>query len=102
MNNAARLIFRTTRSVHVTPMLHFLHWLFTEQRIEYKFVIRPPSAFQNFFTFTFLPGRSALLQTPEFSEYHPFEQSPLVSALFLTRLQLTPRFCPSFCLSHFF
>ena len=35
-NNAARLIFRTTRSAHVTPMLHSLHWLPTEQRIEYK------------------------------------------------------------------
>ena len=35
-NNAVRLIFRTTRSVHVTPMLHSLHWLPIEQRIEYK------------------------------------------------------------------
>ncbi len=35
-NNAARLIFRTTRSAHVTPMLHSLHWLPIEQRIEYK------------------------------------------------------------------
>ena len=35
-NNAARLIFRTTRSAHVTPMLHSLHLLPTKQRIEYK------------------------------------------------------------------
>ena len=35
-NNAARLVFRTTRSTHVTPMLHSLHWLPTGQRIEYK------------------------------------------------------------------
>ena len=35
-NNAARLIFRTTRSAHITPMLHSLHWLPTEWRIEYK------------------------------------------------------------------
>ena len=35
-NNAARLIFRTTRSAHVTPVLHSLHWLPIEQRIEYK------------------------------------------------------------------
>ena len=36
-NNAARLIFRTPgRSAHVTPMLHSLHWLTIEQRIEYK------------------------------------------------------------------
>ena len=34
-NNAAGLIFRT-RSAHITPMLHFLHWLPTEQRTEYK------------------------------------------------------------------
>ena len=32
-NNATRLIFRTTRSSHVTPMLHSLHWLPNEQRI---------------------------------------------------------------------
>ena len=35
-NNAARLGFRMTRSAHVTSMLHSLHWLPTEQRIEYK------------------------------------------------------------------
>ena len=35
-NNAARLIFRTTRSAHVILMLHSLHWQPTEQRIEYK------------------------------------------------------------------
>ena len=35
-NNAASLIFRTTSSAPVTPMLHSLHWLPIEQRIEYK------------------------------------------------------------------
>ena len=35
-NNAARLIFRTTRSAHLTPMLHSFHWLPIEQSIEYK------------------------------------------------------------------
>ena len=35
-NNASKLIFRTTRFAHVTPMLHSLHWLPMEQRIEYK------------------------------------------------------------------
>ena len=35
-NNAARHISRTTRSARVTPMLHSLHWLPIEQRIEYK------------------------------------------------------------------
>ena len=35
-NNAARLMFRTTRSAHIILMLHSLHWLSIEQRIEYK------------------------------------------------------------------
>ena len=38
-----------------------------------SFLIRLPSTFQNFFTFTFLPGGFALLQTPECSVYHPFK-----------------------------
>ena len=40
------------------------------------------STFQNFFTFTLLPGNSALPQTPEYdpSEYHPSAQSPVVRA----------------------
>ena len=52
-NNAARLIFRTTRSAHVIPVIHSLHWLPIEQRIEYNlsllclrsFLIRLPSTF---------------------------------------------------------
>ena len=35
-NNAARLIFKTSRCAHVTPILHYLYWLPAEQRIEYK------------------------------------------------------------------
>ena len=54
-----------------------------------SFLIRLPSIFQNFFTFTLLPGSSALLQTPECSECHPSEQSPVVSTLSFTRLQLS-------------
>ena len=70
-----------------------------------SFLIRLPCTFQNFFTFTFLPGSSALLQTLLWqceagkkralrlwrlisSEYHPSEQSHVVSALSLTRLKL--------------
>ena len=48
-----------------------------------SFLIKPQSAFQNFFTFTLLPGSSALLQTPVCSEYHHSEQSPVVNALSL-------------------
>ena len=54
-----------------------------------SFLIRLPSTFQNFFTFTLPSGSSALLQTPECSEYHPSNQSPVVSALSLSRLQLS-------------
>ena len=54
-----------------------------------SFLIRLPSTFENFFTFTFPPTISALLQTPECSEYHPSEQNPVVRALSLTRLQLS-------------
>ena len=43
-----------------------------------SFLIRLPSTFQNFFTFTLPPGSSTLLQTLEFSKYHPSEQSPVV------------------------
>ena len=54
-----------------------------------SFLIWIPSTFQNVFTFTLLPDSSALVQTPECSEYHPSEQSPVVSALSLTRFQLS-------------
>ena len=52
-----------------------------------SFLTGLPSTFQNFFSFTFLPGRSAPLQKPECSEYRLSQQSPVVSALSLTRLQ---------------
>ena len=57
-------------------------------------LIRLPSTSQNFFTFTLLPSSSALLQTPKCSEYHPSKQSPVVSILFLTRLQLSATSSP--------
>ena len=70
-----------------------------------SFLIGLPFTFQNFFTFTLFPGSSALLQTPECSEYHPSEQSPVVSALSLTRLQYlepTPCFYSPFYLCQLF
>ena len=54
-----------------------------------SFLIKSPSTFQNFFICRLLPGSSALLQTPKCSEYHPSEQSPVVSALSLSKLQLS-------------
>ena len=38
-NNAARLICRTPKSDHISPVLHALHWLPVEQRIEYKVLL---------------------------------------------------------------
>ena len=38
-NNAARLICRTPKSDHISPVLHTLYWLPVEQRIEYKLLL---------------------------------------------------------------
>ena len=38
-NNAARLIFKSSRSAHVTPLLKSLHWLPIEKRIQYKIAL---------------------------------------------------------------
>ena len=35
-NSAARLIFKSRKSEHITPLLQKLHWLPVEQRIKYK------------------------------------------------------------------
>lgn len=35
-NSAARLIFRSKRRDHITPLLHALHWLPVQARVEYK------------------------------------------------------------------
>ena len=44
-------------------------------------LIRLPSTFQNFFTFTLLPSSSALLQTPKCSEYNPYQASVIWNQL---------------------
>ena len=38
-NNAARLICRTPKFDHISPILHTLHLLPVEQRIEYKLLL---------------------------------------------------------------
>ena len=112
-NNAARLIFKTTRSAHVTPMLHSLHWLLWSRGSNASclcfalrsFLIRLSSTFHNFFTYTLLFGNAALLQKPECLVCHPSEQSPVASALSLTMLELSGTsslFFPSFSLCQFF
>ena len=50
-------------------------------------MVLPLPTSQTFFTFTLLLGSSVLLQTPECSEYQPFAQNKVVSALSLTKLQ---------------
>ena len=96
-NNAARLIFRTTRSAHVTPRLHSLHWLPTEQRIEYK---------SSLLCFKIISHQAPIYLSELLHLYAPFRQlrsstdtrvfripsfqpSPVVSALSLSRLQLS-------------
>jgi len=46
-NNAARLIFRCSRSTHVTPLLHSLHWLPVDRRIDYKLSLLTFKSFNN-------------------------------------------------------
>ena len=38
-NNSAKLICRTPKFDHISPVLHTLHWLPVEQRIEYKLLL---------------------------------------------------------------
>ena len=38
-DNAASLLCRTPKSDHISPVLHTLHWLPAEQRIEYKLLL---------------------------------------------------------------
>ena len=51
-------------------------------------LIKSPSDFQTFFSFTLLPGSSTLLQTPTFLGCPPSALSWIVSTLSLTRLHL--------------
>ena len=56
-----------------------------------SFLIRLPSTIQNFFTFTLLPGSSALLQTHHIQVFRipSFKNKVQWSALSLTRLHLS-------------
>ena len=56
-NNAARLICRTPKSDHISPVFHTLHWLPVEQRIEYKLLLLAFKSVNN-------DGRSYLLYIP--------------------------------------
>ena len=108
--NAARLIFRTTRSAHVTYMLHSLHWLPIEQRIEYKLSLlcfkiishQAPIYLSELHLYT--PSRQLRSSTDTRVFRIPsFRTKSCVIALSLTRLQLrAPCFCPPFYLCQLF
>ena len=110
-DNAARLIFRTTRSAHATPMLHSLQWLPTEQRIEYKLSLLQ----DHFSSGSHLPFWTSLLHSfpaaPLFYRHLSVQNTILLnkvlwSALFLlpgsSYLEPTPCFCPPFYLCQLF
>ena len=112
-NNAARLIFRTTRFVHVTPMLHSLHWLPVEQRIEYKLSL---------FYFKIISDQAAIYLSERLHLYTPSRQlrSSADTRVFRipsfrakssgqrflllgsSYLEPAPCFCPSFYLCQLF
>ena len=46
-NNAVRLIFKSSRSAHVTPLLRSLHWLPIHKRIHYKIALLCFKSFNN-------------------------------------------------------
>lgn len=46
-NNAARIIFRSPRFEHVTPLFVKLHWLPVKARVEYKLLVTVFKALQN-------------------------------------------------------
>ena len=62
-NNAARLITRTSRHDHVTPVLRGLHWLLVASRIHFKVLVRTDASmvwrrltWPNFYTYELLTG----------------------------------------------
>ena len=59
-NSAARLIFRSRRRNHVTPLLHALHWLPIQARIDYKLCT---------LCFNFFSGRSPAYFSELLSKY---------------------------------
>jgi CRISPR/Cas system CMR-associated protein Cmr3 (group 5 of RAMP superfamily) len=47
-NCAARIITRTKRQEHITPILKDLHWLQVQQRIKYKILLLTYKVLNNF------------------------------------------------------
>ena len=104
-NNAVRFIFRTIRSAHVTPMLHSLHWLPTEQRIEnklsllcFKIISHLALIYLSELLHLYTPSRQ-LRSSPDIPVFRipSFQLSRVLSYM-----EPTPCFCPSFYLCQFF
>ena len=107
--NAAGLIYRSSKFSHVTRLLQTLHLLPIERTvIDFKLAslcFKPqngsaPTYLSDIFLIALLLGSSALLQTPECSEYHPLAQSQVVSALSLTKLQQHGTSSPLLSVTH--
>ena len=84
-NNAVRLIFRTSRSARVSRMLHSLHWLPFEQRIEYKL---------SFLCFKIIPHQDPVHLSERLHLYTPSRQ---LRSSAVTRLFRTPSFRAKSC-----
>ena len=88
-NDAARLIFKTSRSAYVILMFHSLHWLPIEQRIEYKLSLL---CFKKKFHQAPIYLSELLhsfLAVPLFCRHPSVHNNILPSALSLTRFQLS-------------
>ena len=75
-NAAARLVTRSSKYDHITPILHDLHWLPVHHRITYKIALM---------TFKSLHGMSPGYITELISRYTPRRTLRSSSANFLTR-----------------
>ena len=88
-NNAARLIYKKSRSAHVILMFHSLHWLPIEQRIEYKLSLlcfKKKIHRAHIYLSELLHFFPAV---PLFCRYLSVHNTILPSALSLTRFQLS-------------
>ena len=115
-NNAARLIFRTTRYAHVTPILHSLHWLPIEQRIEYKLsllcfkiISHQAPIYLSELLHLYTPSRllrsstdTRMFRIPSFRTKSCGQRSFSYQAAGSSYLKATPCFCPPFYLCQIF
>jgi hypothetical protein len=61
-NTAARLITKTKKYDHITPVLHSLHWLPVQYRVQYKILV---------YVFKIRQGLAPVYMNDLISEYHP-------------------------------